>query len=927
MKDDFLILIGVVLIVVLPILAILAFVFSLVLMKRVAALEAQLRQMGPDFQPLHRRPAPASPPPDQPKPAGDAALIAATVLSPSLLKEGAAAGPQDRAPRPRPPPRPPSPAATAKRAERSFEEQLGTRWAVWVGGLALALGGVFLVRYSIEAGLLGPQARITLGLLFAIALLTAGEYLRRRVGSREASLKQLVDIPSIVTGAGIISLFATVFAAYYLHDFISPGLALILLGLVGIGAMALASLHGQWLAALGLIGAYIAPYLVHTGSKNFWSLAIYLTAVTASCYGLARLRLWRWLAICASVAACGWGLIFALEGDETPANAYFLALAALTLAILIIEPHRKQAYARFDYLGTAVLAAIAYLAFTSAWENFLYTPGVGYAVSIPSVVTALAIAAALLAVALAFDAMALAAIPAALLVLAIALVWPHTLSITIESSSGTEQTFFAHPLQQREVYITMMAVAGALLFAGPTLRLFRRQAAGLAPAVALAASSVAGSLVLLALSYAHLTEFKTSLHFGLLALAACLLLAWIAHLFMMRERGAHGPQHHAVASIHAAGATGALALALTAMLADSGLTFAFALAALGTAWVASQRPLGALRYGAAALALLVVLRVGGPRTIFGEYQQIFPDWSEILQRHVVPALAIGYAGALLRRRITDGAAAILDAAALFLGMIGTGLAIRLLVFGQAAASYADWNLTEAGLDVGAALAASILLAWVAPKTTSAVYPRAAPFATFLTLLLIFVGPITVVNPLFESEAIAGGLVFNALLLAYLLPAALCVLLAWIWQALPPRAPGWGNSLPLATGAMAVVLGFLYLMLETHVLVLGNESFTYFVHEKESYAISAVWLVYGLALLAGGVIWRHQGARLASALVILIVILKVFLFDMQNLEGVWRALSFIGLGITLIGIGLVYQHVLFRWRRAEIASPDQVGGAA
>src|SRR5215475_6618877 len=57
-----------------------------------------------------------------------------------------------------PPPPPPSP---------GFEERLGTRWVVWVGGLTLALGGLFLVRYSIEAGLLGPAARVFFGGLFA----------------------------------------------------------------------------------------------------------------------------------------------------------------------------------------------------------------------------------------------------------------------------------------------------------------------------------------------------------------------------------------------------------------------------------------------------------------------------------------------------------------------------------------------------------------------------------------------------------------------------------------------------------------------------------------------------------------------------------------------------------------------------------------
>ena len=61
----------------------------------------------------------------------------------------------------------------------SLEERLGTHWAVWVGGIALALGGIFLVRYSIEAGLLGPRVRIALGALLALALIVAGEWARR----------------------------------------------------------------------------------------------------------------------------------------------------------------------------------------------------------------------------------------------------------------------------------------------------------------------------------------------------------------------------------------------------------------------------------------------------------------------------------------------------------------------------------------------------------------------------------------------------------------------------------------------------------------------------------------------------------------------------------------------------------------------------
>ena len=59
-----------------------------------------------------------------------------------------------------------------------LEETIGAKWAVWVGGIALALGAVFLVRYTIEQGLLGPRERILLGLIFSVGLCAIGEYTR-----------------------------------------------------------------------------------------------------------------------------------------------------------------------------------------------------------------------------------------------------------------------------------------------------------------------------------------------------------------------------------------------------------------------------------------------------------------------------------------------------------------------------------------------------------------------------------------------------------------------------------------------------------------------------------------------------------------------------------------------------------------------------
>ena len=64
-------------------------------------------------------------------------------------------------------------AGSPKPSRPTIETALGTRWAVWVGGLALALGGIFLVRYSIEAGIFGPELRLILAALLGVALVAA----------------------------------------------------------------------------------------------------------------------------------------------------------------------------------------------------------------------------------------------------------------------------------------------------------------------------------------------------------------------------------------------------------------------------------------------------------------------------------------------------------------------------------------------------------------------------------------------------------------------------------------------------------------------------------------------------------------------------------------------------------------------------------
>jgi uncharacterized membrane protein len=76
----------------------------------------------------------------------------------------------------------------------------------------------------------------------------------------------------------------------------------------------------------------------------------------------------------------------------------------------------------------------------------------------------------------------------------------------------------------------------------------------------------------------------------------------------------------------------------------------------------------------------------------------------------------------------------------------------------------------------------------------------------------------------------------------------------------------------------------------------------------------------VVLLALGVKMHSQALRYASAAVVLLTILKVGLVDASDLTGLYRVASFLGLGIALIGIGYLYQRILFR---TKLASPTRI----
>ena len=107
------------------------------------------------------------------------------------------------------------------------------------------------------------------------------------------------------------------------------------------------------------------------------------------------------------------------------------------------------------------------------------------------------------------------------------------------------------------------------------------------------------------------------------------------------------------AAIYAAGAVASLALALTFALDKGWLTVGLALMVPGIAWISERRPLPALRYLAAAIIVVVLLRVGYEPRIVGRDVGTTPIFNWLLYGYGVPAASFWYAGYLLRRRADE----------------------------------------------------------------------------------------------------------------------------------------------------------------------------------------------------------------------------------------------------------------------------------
>ena len=225
----------------------------------------------------------------------------------------------------------------------------------------------------------------------------------------------------------------------------------------------------------------------------------------------------------------------------------------------------------------------------------------------------------------------------------------------------------------------------------------------------------------------------------------------------------------------------------------------------GIAWIAGRRPLPMLRWVAAAVVVLVILRIGWEPRIVGSNVGPTPIFNWLLYGYGVPAAAFWLGGHLLRRRGDDVPARVVDAAAILFTVLLGFLELR-HVMNDGDVYRPGSGLTELALQVAVGLAIAIGLERIRARTGSVIHNFGALLIAALAALGIVFGLWTAENPLLTGDDV-GGLLINPILLGYGLNAVLMTALLLAARTTRPQA------YRIAAAVLAVGLALIYLTLE------------------------------------------------------------------------------------------------------------------
>lgn len=764
-----------------------------------------------------------------------------------------AAAPAEPAPQ-GPEPAPPPPAPARETLGSLFERFVGGRLLVWTGGIAIALAGLFLVRYSIELGLIGPRVRMIVAALFGLALLAAGEAARRRVPGDPRIGQALV-------GAGVLVLYATAYGSHVLYGLIGLGTAFALMAAVAAAALVLSLRHGTPAAALGLVGGFATPLLVGDPDAGALPLLGYLLLLNVAIFAVAVRTRRPWLGRAARWLTLAWTatLLFPISGDAQWVGLFVVLYTVATgLAPETGDEPWPWVVPTLALLELGVVVPIEDWS-AAAWALYLALPAAGFAWGRRS---------------RALDALPGRALPGALLLLAAQALGepgagglPAGAAVTALFAGGAWVRLPQAPLRW-----TALFCAGV---AGPVLVLRGLDPHGL-PWLGWAAAFAALGTAAAALAWRMRGRARAAVDLPLVAAVATALtlwgaaasnlvpttwlpIAWTLLALAAVEAGRRFADAGTVRVAAVAATIGALAGAAQV----PGLRSTLAAAGAGVPALASGMP------GPGRALLLFA----GPGLVWAGLWRLLPADAEL-------------------RRLAGAMAAVLGGVAAY------------LLFKQLFALREPADFTSRGFAERTLLTQALFFAgWLLAKRPRLLEVQRLAFVLTVVAAARFVWfDLLLLNPALVTQNVGAWPGLNLVLAAYGGSAF------WLFEARRRAGEGpWGRPfLYMMLAALVAGAGLLVRQLFQGAVLTGAD-----MSRGEFYGYSLAGLLLSVALLVWGWKRRDTPVRVAGLALLAATVVKVFLVDAAALEGLLRIASFLGLGVALIGMGKLYGTVLGR----------------
>ena len=244
------------------------------------------------------------------------------------------------------PPQIPEDNQTENRFDLFIEQVKYTVWSyfndgnvfVRIGLLILFFGVAFLLKYAAENSRIPLEYRFMGAAAGGLALLIAGWRFRDK--------NEIYAL--LLQGGGIGIIYITIFASFRIANLIPSTLTFALLVLFAAFTAALAVLqNSRAFAIYAVLGGFLAPFLASTGSGNYIALFSYYAVLNAAIFSIAWFKSWRLLNLLGFVftfAVFTLWVIFKYKTSMLVPAAGFLLLFFAMYSLIGVLYALKQTY-------------------------------------------------------------------------------------------------------------------------------------------------------------------------------------------------------------------------------------------------------------------------------------------------------------------------------------------------------------------------------------------------------------------------------------------------------------------------------------------------------------------------------------------------------------------------------------------------------